>query len=141
MEVEKFNSPENLFRVLTIISAFQLAPLALLLEGRKIAAISMNPWHNSDDALLVFNLLLSGVTYYLYNEIAFWILGMVHPITHAVGNTIKRVVIIFMSVLILHSHISVQGVLGSLIAIAGTFFYSIAHFKAVEVAKKKSSSF
>jgi len=135
------NSPEHLFRLLTIISAFQMIPIVLLLEGRKVMSLSFKPWQDHEDAFLIFNLVMSGFTYYMYNEVAFWILGIVHPITHAVGNTIKRVVIIFMSVLILQSQISIQGIIGSLIAIAGTFCYSLAQHRANEATKKKSSSF
>lgn len=134
------NSPENLFRVLTIISALQLFPLVLLLEGKQLMTLSIQPWKDNEDAFLLFNLVMSGVTYYMYNEVAFWILGLVHPITHAVGNTIKRVVIIFMSVLLLQSQISIQGVIGSLIAIAGTFLYSLAQHRASDLSKKKSPS-
>lgn len=36
--------------------------------------------------------------FYLYNEVAFLALDSVQPITHAVGNTVKRVVVILASV-------------------------------------------
>ena len=44
------------------------------------------------------NAVLSGITYYLYNEVAFLALSEVAPVTHAVGNTIKRVILILFSV-------------------------------------------
>ena len=40
----------------------------------------------------------SAIFYYLYNEVAFLTLDNVAPVTHALGNTIKRVVIILASV-------------------------------------------
>ena len=40
-----------------------------------------------------------GLSFYTYNEVAFYTLDAVHPITHAVGNTIKRVILILFSVL------------------------------------------
>ena len=63
---------------------------------------------------------LSGAYYYLYNEVAFLALGRVNPVTHAVGNTIKRVVIIIASVNAFNTPISRLGVIGSSIAITGT---------------------
>lgn len=52
--------------------------------------------------------LLAGAFYYLYNEVAFLALGRVNPVTHAVGNTIKRVVIIIASVIAFKTPISVS---------------------------------
>jgi len=73
--------------------------------------------------------LLGGAFYYLYNEVAFLALGRVNPVTHAVGNTIKRVVIIIASVIAFKTPISTLGVIGSSIAIAGTLLYSLAKSK------------
>merc|ERR1711968_138702 len=72
---------------------------------------------------------LSGAYYYLYNEVAFLALGRVNPVTHAVGNTIKRVVIIIASVIAFNTPISRLGVIGSSIAITGTLLYSLAKNK------------
>ena len=47
---------------------------------------------------LILRILASGLSFYLYNEVAFYTLDAVHPITHAVGNTIKRVILILFSV-------------------------------------------
>lgn len=119
-------SPSNMFRVLTLIATAQLLPLALILEGRLVqSAWSTAVASGAPVDYLVTNLLISGVSYYLYNEVAFWILALVSPITHAIGNTVKRVVIIFASILILKTPINAQGVLGSAIAIFGTLVYSL----------------
>merc|ERR1712127_287526 len=69
---------------------------------------------------------LSGATYYLYNEVAFLALGKVNPVTHAVGNTIKRVVIIVASVIAFKTPMSTGSIIGSTIAILGTLLYSLA---------------
>ena len=79
---------------------------------------------------LLSNLLISGFSYYCYNEVAFWILGSISPMTHAVGNTVKRVIIILASILILKAPISNYGMLGSTIAVLGTFAYSAASNQA-----------
>merc|ERR1719451_274841 len=74
-------------------------------------------------------LALGGASYYAYNEVAFLALGKVNPVTHAVGNTIKRVVIIVASVIAFKTPISTLGVIGSSIAILGTLLYSLAKSK------------
>ena len=78
-------------------------------------------------------LALSGATYYAYNEVAFLALGKVNPVTHAVGNTIKRVVIIVASVVAFKTPMSTGSIIGSSIAIFGTLLYSLA----MNASKKK----
>ena len=46
------------------------------------------------NAQLLKLLSVSGFLYYIYNEVAFLALAEVAPVTHAVTNTVKRVVII-----------------------------------------------
>ena len=72
---------------------------------------------------------LSGFFFYLYNEVAFLALGRVNPVTHAVGNTLKRVVIIIASVIAFKTPISTLGVIGSSIALTGTLLYSLSKSK------------
>jgi len=51
--------------------------------------------------------------------VAFLALSEVAPVTHAVGNTIKRVVIILASVIVFQNPLSPLGALGSAIAVGG----------------------
>eukprot|EP00624_Nannochloropsis_granulata_P001478 evm.model.NODE_17363_length_20350_cov_19.236412.1 len=60
--------------------------------------------------------------------------SIVHPVTHAVGNTIKRVVIIGASILVFKNPVTMQGYIGSAVAIAGVLLYSLA----VEKTKKRA---
>lgn len=53
--------------------------------------------------------------------------------THAVGNTIKRVVIIVASVIAFNTPMSQGSIIGSSVAIAGTLLYSLA----MNASKKK----
>ena len=64
---------------------------------------------------LVVRLLVSGLSFYLYNEVSFYTLDSVHPITHAVGNTIKRVILILFSVVRFGTPMTFQSALGSTI--------------------------
>jgi solute carrier family 35 protein E1 len=49
-----------------------------------------------------------------------------HPISHAVVNTIKRVVIIVVSVLVFRNPMTSQSIAGSAIAVIGVLLYSMA---------------
>jgi len=119
---------QNLYAVLTAISTVILIPLCLAFEGTKFfpafkALVASGDFTTKSLATLVG---LSGATYYAYNEVAFLALGKVNPVTHAVGNTIKRVVIIVASVIAFKTPMSTGSIIGSTIAIAGTLMYSLA---------------
>jgi solute carrier family 35, member E1 len=120
-------SASNLFRIITILAAIELIPIALLVEGLSIFSYWKQAISNGiPQSLLVSNLLISGVSFYMYNEVAFWLLELIHPVTHAVGNTVKRVVIILASVMILKSPVNAVGIAGASLAVTGTLIYSLA---------------
>ena len=124
-------SAATLYQIMTFFAAFELLPLVWLAEG----SIIRSTWQKAiasgiQEKNLLFNIFISGITHYMSNEIAFWILELVHPVTHAVGNTIKRIVLILGSVLFFRTPMTIQGIIGSAIAILGTLLYSLAIQKA-----------
>merc|ERR1712232_850387 len=70
-----------------------------------------------------------GFFYYFYNEVAFLALGQLDPVSHAVSNTMKRVVIIITSIVVFRTPVTPLGVIGSSVAIGGTLLYSLAKNK------------
>lgn len=119
---------QNLFAVLTAMSSVILFPAMLAMEGTGFLsafskAVDKFDFTRQSLASLVA---LSGVSYYAYNEVAFIALSKVNPLTHAVGNTIKRVVIIVASVVAFKTPMSMGSIVGSSIAILGTLLYSLA---------------
>lgn len=126
---------QNLYAVLTAMSTVILIPMMLAFEGTGFfpafnKAVASGEFTKKGLATL---LALSGASYYAYNEVAFLALGKVNPVTHAVGNTIKRVVIIVASVIAFKTPMSTGSIIGSTIAILGTLLYSLA----MNAAKKK----
>merc|ERR1719183_846110 len=121
----------NLYGVLTILAFIAMVPISLIIEPPAAvgAAISAAKASGLSASYLWTQSILAGAFYYLYNEVAFLALGRVNPVTHAVGNTIKRVVIIIASVIAFKTPISTLGVIGSTIAIFGTLLYSLAKSK------------
>lgn len=116
----------NLYAVMTILSSIMCLPVFLAIEGSAIIP-TINAIKSAGKLeLLTVQTLLSGLFYYLYNEVAFLALDNVAPVTHALGNTIKRVVIILTSVIVFGSTMTTQGAIGSAIAIGGVLLYSLA---------------
>merc|ERR1719469_1724816 len=126
---------QNLYAVLTAMSTVILIPMCLAMEGTALftafkSVVAAGQFTNKSLATL---LALSGACYYAYNEVAFLALGKVNPVTHAVGNTIKRVVIIVASVIAFKTPMTTGSIIGSSIAIFGTLLYSLA----MNASKKK----
>jgi len=118
----------NTFAVLTAFAFMACMPLALLVEGPTIAkewsaALETGVYSQNE---LLGRIVVSGLSFYLYNEVSFYTLDSVHPITHAVGNTIKRVILILFSVIRFGTPMTTQSMIGSAVAIFGVFAYSIA---------------
>ncbi|CAB9507409.1 Triose phosphate/phosphate translocator, chloroplastic [Seminavis robusta] len=119
---------QNLYAVLTAMSTLILIPACLAMEGTSFftafKGVAAGPDFTTKSLAVL--LALGGASYYAYNEVAFLALGKVNPVTHAVGNTIKRVVIIVASVVAFKTPMSTGSIIGSSIAIAGTLMYSLA---------------
>lgn len=121
-------SPENYYSLITILSFMMLIPAALAVEGGQLLALLTQPHLTSSSIVFqqaMFDSLISGVLFYLYNELSFKVLNQVSPITHAIANTIKRVAIIIFSVMVFHNPISKIGMLGSIVALVGALIYSL----------------
>jgi len=130
---------QNLYAVLTAMSTIILVPLAFAVEGTSFftafnAAVASSEFTR---AALLKTIGMSGLAYYAYNEVAFLALGAVNPVTHAVGNTIKRVVIIVASVIAFKTPMTKGSIIGSSIAVAGTLMYSLAMNGQKKKAVKK----
>ncbi len=116
----------NIYAVMTILSTIMLLPVTLLLEGKNIVPTINAIIAAGNGKKFAIETILAGIFYYLYNEVAFLTLDNVAPVTHALGNTIKRVVIIITSVLVFGTKMTTQGVIGSAVAIGGVLLYSLA---------------
>jgi solute carrier family 35 protein E1 len=121
----------NLYSVLSILAFIACVPISLAVEppAAVFNAIAGARAAGHSASYLWTCSILSGFFFYLYNEVAFLALGRVNPVTHAVGNTLKRVVIIVASVIAFKTPVSMLGVIGSSIAISGTLLYSLAKSK------------
>lgn len=70
---------------------------------------------------------MSGVCFNLFYDVSFRLLGQLHPVTHAVGNTVKRVVVIGAGAVAFGGGLGgPRGATGSVLAIIGVLAYSMA---------------
>ena len=75
---------------------------------------------------LRYNIIMSGLTFYLYNEVSTMALKSLSGVSHSVANTAKRAVVIIGSAIAFGEDMGFMKTLGCSIAIGGTFLYAIA---------------
>lgn len=130
----------NVYAVMNIISFFCTIPFVVINElptlQKELDDIAAE--HGSLNPLL-FNIVLSGFCFYMYNEFAFAFTASVGAVTSSVLNTAKRVIIIVVSAIVFQEAMERNTVLGSAIAICGTFAYSLTSKKPAPKDTKKKS--
>lgn len=112
--------------MLNIVATVVLLPVALIFPGGLLSFLAV--WKSAivggtQEGHLAMMLLTSGFYYFMYQVLSFLVLSCVQPITHSVLNTVKRVVIILVSILVFQNPVTAQGVLGTVMAIGSVFFY------------------
>ena len=88
----------NLFSLITIASFFLTIPVVLLAEGVRFMPAAMAA-AGVDVSVVMQRTLLAGLMFHAYQQVSYMILSKVSPVTHSVGNCVKRVVVIVSSVL------------------------------------------
>lgn len=126
----------NLYAVLTIMATCFLVPLALMMEGSILRSSLQGLKASSKLSSYLGQTFLASLFYYLYNEVSFLCLDNVSPVSHALGNTLKRVFIIVSSMLVFGNRMTMQGYLGSFLAVGGVFLYSIEKTRQSKIAKQ-----
>jgi solute carrier family 35 protein E1 len=128
----------NVYAVMNIISFICTIPFVVINEASTLPEV----WNAAVDEHgfqpLMANLILSGCCFYFYNEFAFAFTSHVGAVTSSVLNTAKRVIIIVVSSIVFQEAMERNTVIGSAIAIGGTFAYSMAS-KAKAAPKAKTS--
>ena len=128
----------NVYAYISILSLLFCLPPAIILEGPAL----LN--HGFDAAIakvglqkFLLDLFSVGIFYHLYNQLANNTLERVAPLTHAVGNVLKRVFVIGFSIVVFGNKISTQTGIGTAVAIAGVAVYSIVKADIEEKKRKE----
>ncbi|KAL5576682.1 hypothetical protein UlMin_018381 [Ulmus minor] len=131
----------NVYAYISIIALFVCIPPAILIEGPQLIKYGFS------DAIakvglvkFVSDLFWVGMFYHLYNQLATNTLERVAPLTHAVGNVLKRVFVIGFSIIIFGNKISTQTGIGTAIAIAGVAIYSYIKAKMEEEKRQTKAA-
>lgn len=118
---DRLGSVGNQFAVVSILAFLMSIPLVLI-KGESFSAFvevyKANP-------VVSTNLLLSGLWFYGYNELATMTLKKTGAVTQSVANTAKRVIVIVGVAIVLGESLDPIKLLGCGIGIGGVFLYSI----------------
>jgi solute carrier family 35 protein E1 len=104
----------NMFQIITIMSFFMLLPVTLLMEGLPLMQLSAKGMSEVAQQSLFQKLFLAGLCFHGYQQLSYMILGRVTPVTHSIGNCVKRVVVIVASVIAFNHPMSTQNLVGEL---------------------------
>ncbi|XP_039015542.1 triose phosphate/phosphate translocator, chloroplastic isoform X1 [Hibiscus syriacus] len=131
----------NVYAYISIIALFVCIPPAIIFEGPQLIK------HGFSDAIakvgmtkFISDLFWVGMFYHLYNQLATNTLERVAPLTHAVGNVLKRVFVIGFSILAFGNKISTQTGIGTAIAIAGVAMYSFIKARMEEKKRQMKAA-
>jgi len=129
----------NLFGLVTWAAFLISVPMFLVKEGSTFMGLWKTAAEASGSWVLTRQLVVSGLFHYLNNEVMYLALSNVHPVTLAVGNTMKRVFIMVASVMVFRNPISIQAGFGSAVGISGVLLYSLTkqHFEKLDAMESK----
>ncbi|KXZ55452.1 hypothetical protein GPECTOR_2g1001 [Gonium pectorale] len=120
----------NLFCCITLLSTLLLMPACLLLEGWQMTPAGLSAMGARDPGQVLVWAALAGLCFHAYQTVSYMILQRVSPVTHSIGNCVKRVVVIAASVVFFRNPVSLQNALGTALALAGVFAYGQVKRKA-----------
>jgi solute carrier family 35 protein E1 len=115
----------NVYAVMNIISFLCTLPFVVINELPTLSKTWDHAVAEHGAQAILTNIFLSGFCFYFYNEFAFSFTAHVGAVTSSVLNTAKRVIIIVVSSIVFQEAMERNTVVGSAIAIAGTFAYSL----------------
>lgn len=119
---DRIGGVNNQFALTTILSFAMGIPLMLAQEGSKFPEFLKLLTTNT---AVRDNLVLSGLSFYLYNELATLTIKKTNAVTQSVANTAKRVIVIVGVALVMGESLEFMKLLGCSIGIFGVFLYSV----------------
>jgi solute carrier family 35 protein E1 len=118
----RYGGVGNQFAVTQIMGFFLLLPIMFLTEGDMFTTFLDKLAHSTD---LQFNLVMSGLCFYVYNELATMTLKVIGPVTAFVANTAKCVIVMVYMAVVTGKALTEEQKIGAGVAIAGVLLYSV----------------
>jgi len=119
---DRIGSTGNQFAISTIIGTLCLLPIFLLTEASKFGKFIEI---FKESKVLQYNLITSGLYFYLYNELSTLTIAKTSATTQSVANTAKRVIVIVGVAIALGESLEPLKLLGCTIGIGGVLLYSL----------------
>lgn len=120
--IERIGSVSNQYAIMNIISFIISFPIMFIMKGHKLNEFNVII---SDNNVLYKNIILSGITFYVYNELSTMTLKVMSPVSQSVANTAKRVIIIIGSSIVFNEKITTLKTTGCILCIGGVFADSV----------------
>jgi len=119
---KRYGGVGNQFAVTQIVGFLILLPIMFATEGSKFSEFTEKL---KTDSSLQFNLVMSGLCFYIYNELATYTLKVTGAVTASVANTAKRVIVMVYMAAVTGKVLTDEQKMGSAIAICGVLLYSL----------------
>jgi len=119
---ERFAGVGNQFAMTQIIAFTICLPIMFATEGENFPKF-LELLKSSKE--LQFNLVMSGLCFYLYNEFATMTLKVTGAVTASVANTAKRVIVMIYMAAVTGKSLTEEQKIGAGIAIGGVLLYSV----------------
>jgi len=132
----------NLFGIITIYSALLCLPVTAIVEGARLMSWEPTAAFQSVGGaapVIVQKAVIAAICFHGYQQLSFMVLSRVSPVTHSVGNCLKRVVVIVSSIMFFQTPVSPLNLAGTGIALAGVFLYSQVK-RRVAAAERQAKS-
>lgn len=134
----RYGGVGNQFAVTQMLAFMICLPIMFASEGDQFSNF-IEIFKTSKE--LQFNLIMSGLCFYLYNELATMTLKVTGPVTASVANTAKRVIVMVYMAAVTGKALTDEQKIGAGIAISGVLLYSVIDDllkgKTVDTKKKK----
>lgn len=125
---ENLTAP-NIYMILTVVSGALSIPLVLITEAGKwkeVWTTSTAAMTSHEKGMYIFRAFIAALCYCIYNDFAFYCLGQMNQVTHSMTNTLKRVLVIVVSIMIFRNPVTLLGGIGMAMAVTGGCLYSLA---------------
>ena len=119
---DRMGGVANQFALTEVIGFFISVPVMLATEGKSLGKFFSLLMTSKE---LQMGLLLSGMSFYLYNELATMTIKKTGAVTASVANTAKRVIVLVFMSAVTGKALTTEQKIGAAIAIAFVMLYSV----------------